>query len=79
LRRWQWLNPAVVCDRVGVAVMVVIKASGAAVFLAAVLVGLGILTSRIGFYYGAVGLAGAALIAVLLSAVRWRRRPTSYS
>ena len=79
MRRWQWLNPAVVCDRVVVAVMVVIKASGAAVFLAAVLVGLGILTSRIGFYYGAVGLAGAALIAVLLSAVRWRRRPTSYS
>ena len=59
--------------------MVVIKASGAAVFIAAVLVGLGILTSRIGFYYAAVGLAGAALLAALLSAVRWRRPPTSYS
>ena len=55
------------------------KLSGAAVFVAAVLVGVGVLTSRICFYYVAVGLAGAALIAVLLSAVRWRRPPTSYS
>jgi hypothetical protein len=59
--------------------MLVIKLSGAAVFVAAALVGVGVLTSRVEFYYLAIGFAGAALIAVLLSAVRWRRPPARYT
>jgi len=59
--------------------MLVIKISGAAVFVAAVLVGVGVLTGRILFYDLAIGLSGAALLAVILSAIRFRRRPSSYS
>lgn len=59
--------------------MVVIKISGAAVFVAAALVGVGVLTGRILFYDLAIGLSGAALLAVILSAIRFRRRPSSYS
>ena len=59
--------------------MLVIKISGAAVFVAAVLVGVGVLTSRILFYDIAIALAGAALLAVILSSIRWRRRPSGYS
>ena len=59
--------------------MLVIKISGAAVFVASVLVGVGVLTGRILFYDLAIGLSGAALLAVILSAIRFRRRPSSYS
>jgi len=59
--------------------VLVIKISGAAVFAAAVLVGVGVLTSRILFYDIAIVLAGAALLAVILSAIRWRRRSSGYS
>jgi hypothetical protein len=59
--------------------VLVIKLSGAAVFAAAVLVGVGVLTSRILFYDIAIGLAGAALLAVILSSIRWRRRSSGYS
>jgi hypothetical protein len=55
--------------------VVLIKLSGAAVFVAAALVGVGLLTGRILFYYLASGLAGGALFAVILSAVPRRRRP----
>lgn len=59
--------------------MLVIKISGAAVFVAAALVGVGVLSGRILFYDLAIGLSGAALLAVILSAIRFRRRPSSYS
>ncbi len=59
--------------------MLVIKLSGAAVFVAAVLVGVGVLTSRILFYDIAIVLAGAALLAVILGSIRWRRRSSGYS
>jgi hypothetical protein len=59
--------------------VLVIKISGATVFVAAVLVGVGVLTSRILFYDIAIGLAGAALLAVILSSIRWRRRSSGYS
>jgi hypothetical protein len=59
--------------------MLVIKLSGAAVFVAAALVGVGVLSGRIVFYDLAIGLSGAALLAVILSAIRFRRRPSSYS
>jgi hypothetical protein len=58
--------------------VVVIKLSGAAVFVAAALVGVGVLTGRILFYYLAIGCSAAALISVILGAIRWRRRPPSY-
>jgi hypothetical protein len=59
--------------------MVVIKISGAAVFVAAAMVGVGVLSGRIVFYDLAIGLSGAALLAVILGAIRWRRRPSGYS
>lgn len=59
--------------------MLIIKISGAAVFVAAVFVGVGVLTSRILFYDIAIGMAGAALLAVIVSSIRWRRRPSGYS
>jgi hypothetical protein len=59
--------------------MLVIKISGAAVFVAAGLVGVGVLTGRILFYELAIGLSGAAFLAVILSAIRFRRRPSGYS
>jgi hypothetical protein len=59
--------------------MLVIKISGAAVFVAAALVGVGVLSGRIVFYELAIGLSGAALLAVIFSAIRFRRRPSSYS
>jgi hypothetical protein len=59
--------------------MLVIKISGAVVFVAAALVGVGVLSGRIVFYDLAIGLSGAALLAVILSAIRFRRRPSSYS
>jgi hypothetical protein len=59
--------------------MLVIKLSGAAVFVAAASMGVGILTGRILFYDLAIGFAGAALLAVILSAIRWRRPPSGYS
>jgi hypothetical protein len=65
--------------RAGDQPVLVIKISGAAVFAAAVLVGVGVLTSRILFYDIAIGLAGAALLAVILSSIRWRRRSSGYS
>ena len=58
--------------------MLVIKLSGAAVFAAAALVGVGVLTTRTLFYYLAIGLSGAALLAVILSSIRFRRRPPEY-
>lgn len=58
--------------------MLVIKLSGAAVFVAAVLVGVGLLLTRPGLYYAAIGLSGAALLVVILSAFPWRRRPPRY-
>ena len=58
--------------------MLVIKLSGAAVFAAAALVGVGVLTTRTLFYYLAIGLSGAALLAVILSSIRFRRRPPQY-
>ena len=45
--------------------MLVIKLSGAVVFVAAVLVGIGLLLTRPGLYYVAIGLSGAALLAVI--------------
>ena len=59
--------------------MLVIKLSGAAVFVAAASMGVGILTGRILFYDLAIGFAGAALLTVILSAIRWRRPPSGYS
>lgn len=58
--------------------MLIIKISGACVFFAALLVGAGLLFTRPSLYYAAIGLAGAALIAVILSAFPWRRRPPRY-
>jgi hypothetical protein len=58
--------------------VLVIKLSGAAVFAAAALVGVGVLTTRTLFYYLAIGLSGAALLAVILSSIRFRRRPPEY-
>ena len=58
--------------------MLVIKLSGAAVFAAAALVGVGVLTTRTFFYYLAIGLSAAALLAVILSSIRFRRRPPQY-
>jgi hypothetical protein len=58
--------------------VLVIKLSGAAVFAAAALVGVGVLTTRTLFYYLAIGLSGAALLAVILSSIRFRRRPPQY-
>jgi hypothetical protein len=60
-------------------VLVVIKLSGAAVFVAALLVGVGVLTGSILFYYLAIALSGASFIAVILSSLRWRRPPSRYS
>jgi hypothetical protein len=54
--------------------VLVIKLCGAAVFLAAVLVGVGLLLTRPGLYWVAIGLSGAAL----LSALPWRRQPPRY-
>lgn len=58
--------------------MLVIKLCGAAVFVAAVLVGVGLLFTRPSLYYVAFGLSGLALVTVLLSALPWRRRPPRY-
>lgn len=58
--------------------MLLIKLCGLAVFVAAVLVGLGLLFTHPSLYYVAIGLAGAALIVVLASALPWRRRPPKY-
>jgi hypothetical protein len=58
--------------------MTLIKLCGAAVFVAALLVGAGLLLTRPGLYYIAIGLSGAALIVVVLSAFPWRRRPSRY-
>ncbi len=58
--------------------MIVIKLAGAAVFIAAVLVGVGLLATKPGLYYVAIALSGAALLTVLLSALPWRRRPPRY-
>ena len=59
--------------------MLIIKLSGAAVVVAAVSVGVGVLSGRILFYDLAIVLGGAALLAVILSAIRWRRPPSGYS
>jgi hypothetical protein len=48
------------------------------VFVAAVLIGVGIEFSRILFSYVAMGIAGAALLAVLVSALPLRRKSTKY-
>lgn len=58
--------------------MLVIKLCGAAVFVAAILVGVGLLLTKPGLYYVAIGLSGAALLVVILSAFPWRRRPPRY-
>ncbi len=58
--------------------MTVIKISGVVVFAAAVLVGVGVLIGRPTLYYAAIGLSLAALLAVILSALPWRRRPPRY-
>jgi len=58
--------------------VIVIKIAGAAVFVAAVLVGAGFLFSQSSLYYVAVVLSGAALLTVILSALPWRRRPPRY-
>lgn len=62
--------------------MTLIKVCGAAVFVAAVLVGVGLLLTRPGLYYVAIGLSGVALVVVLLSALPWRltgrRRASRY-
>jgi hypothetical protein len=59
--------------------LVIIKLSGAVVFVAAVLVGVGVLTGDILFYYLAIALSAAAFLAVILSSLRWRRPPSRYS
>jgi len=56
----------------------VIKLCGAAVFVAALLVGVGLLFGRPSLYYAAFGLAAVAFLTVLLSAIPWRRRPPRY-
>jgi hypothetical protein len=48
------------------------------VFISAVLIGIGVEFSRILFSYLAMGLAGAALLAVLVSALPLRRKATKY-
>jgi len=58
--------------------VIVIKISGAAVFVAAALVGAGVLFSRPALYYVAIGLCVAAFLAVIASAIPWRRRPRRY-
>jgi hypothetical protein len=58
--------------------MIAIKLAGAAVFIAAVLVGVGLLATEPGLYYVAIALSGSALLTVLLSALPWRRRPPRY-
>jgi len=58
--------------------VLVIKLCGAAVFVAAILVGAGLLLTKPGLYYVAIGLSGAALLVVILSAFPWRRRPPRY-
>ena len=58
--------------------MVVIKICGGLVFAAAVLTGVGIEFSRIAFSYLAMGLAGAALLIVLVSALPLRRKASRY-
>jgi threonine/homoserine/homoserine lactone efflux protein len=58
--------------------VLVIKLCGVAVFVAAVLVGVGLLLTKPGLYFVAIGLSGAALLTVILSALPWRRRPPRY-
>jgi len=58
--------------------VLVIKLCGAAVFVAAVLVGVGLIFTRPSLYYVAFGLSALALVTVLLSALPWRRRPPRY-
>jgi hypothetical protein len=58
--------------------VLVIKISGAVVFIAAVLIAVGVEFSRIVFAYVAMGLAGAALLAVLISALPLRRKASRY-
>lgn len=58
--------------------MLVIKLSGAAVFVGALAAGAGYLFSQPSLYYAAVGLSGAALLTVILSAFPWRRRRPRY-
>jgi hypothetical protein len=58
--------------------MTLIKLCGGAVFVAALLVGAGLLLTRPGLYYVAIGLSGAALVVVILSAFPWRRRASRY-
>jgi hypothetical protein len=57
--------------------VLVIKICGALVFVAAVLIGVGVEFSRIVFSYVAMGLAGAALVAVLVSALPLFKRKAS--
>lgn len=58
--------------------MMAIKLAGAAVFIAAVLVAVGLLATKPSLYYIAIALSGAALLTVVLSALPWRRRPPRY-
>lgn len=58
--------------------MLLIKLCGVAVFVAAVLVGLGLLFTHPLLYYVAIVLSGLALVVVLVSALPWRRRPPRY-
>lgn len=58
--------------------VLLIKLCGAAVFVAAVLVGVGLLFGRPSLYYAAFGLAAVAFLVVVLSAIPWRRRPPRY-
>ena len=58
--------------------MTLIKICGAVVFVAAVLVGVGLLSTKTVFYYVAIILSAVALLTVLLSALPWRRRPPRY-
>ena len=58
--------------------MLLIKLCGALVFVAAALIAVGIEFSRIIFSYLAMGLAGLALLAVLISALPLRRKAPRY-
>ena len=58
--------------------MRLIKLCGAAVFVAAVLVGLAILLSRPSLNYAAIAVAGIALIVDIATAFPWRRRTQRY-
>jgi hypothetical protein len=58
--------------------VLVIKICGALVFVAAVLIGVGVEFSRIVFSYVAMGLAGGALLVVLVSALPLKRKATRY-